>query len=104
MQVKAWVEAIDWTKVPDIPANNLGECLNNTQGAADAATNGWWTCGAHHRDSAYADYTWSRRGRLTAVPSRVCAIADIVACPEKNTWGLTFECVIYRPHLAGDAC
>lgn len=60
---------IDWAQVPNIPVTQLGGCSNasNSQAVADAATNGWWTCGGHTRS------------------------ADVVECPTKNTWGLSYD-------------
>ena len=68
-QVQQWINQIDWTKVPNIPVNQLGGCQNasNAQAASNAATNGWWTCGGYTRSS------------------------DVVSCPTKNVWGLSYE-------------
>jgi len=68
-QVQQWMSQIDWSKVPDIPVTQLGGCQNASNAAAvqNASANGWWTCGSHTRSS------------------------DVVACPEKNTWGMSFD-------------
>lgn len=69
-QVQEWMAAIDWSTVPNIPVTGLGGCQNttyNAQSIADAAANGWWTCGGHTRSS------------------------DVVACPQKMTWGVSFD-------------
>lgn len=68
-QVQEWMRAIDWSLVPDIPINQLGGCNNasNAQALADAANNGWWTCGGHTRST------------------------DVVSCPEKMTWGMSYD-------------
>lgn len=68
-QVQQWISQIDWSVVPNIPVNQDGGCQNasNAQAFANAATNGWWTCGGYTRSS------------------------DVVDCPQKNTWGLSYD-------------
>ncbi|KAK9895109.1 carbohydrate esterase family 4 protein [Cystobasidium minutum MCA 4210] len=68
-QVQEWISQIDWSQVPDIPVNAPGGCANatNAQAVTNASANGWWTCGGHTRSS------------------------DVVDCPEKNTWGLSYD-------------
>ncbi|KAF9189211.1 chitin deacetylase [Haplosporangium sp. Z 11] len=68
-EVKAWVKSIDWSKVPNLPVRkteSMGdppECAKNDQSDSDC----WWTCtGCHAPD-------------------------DVVECPNKNDWGLTFD-------------
>ncbi|KAL7410637.1 hypothetical protein BDY24DRAFT_170772 [Mrakia frigida] len=66
-EVKAWVAAIDWTQVPDYTPNvgpNL--CSDNPAALADTSRC-WWSCGQCNADT------------------------DIVTCPEKNTWGTSFD-------------
>lgn len=50
-EVQQWIKEVDLSNVPNIPLTNLGACSNasNSQAVADAAKNGWWTCGAHTR-------------------------------------------------------
>lgn len=67
-EVKAWVKEVDWTKVPNLPVRKTKspgdppECPSNV-----AKGDCWWTCtGCYHKD-------------------------DIVDCPGKKQWGLTFD-------------
>ncbi|KAK3828820.1 MAG: hypothetical protein J3Q66DRAFT_383459 [Benniella sp.] len=68
-EVKAWVKLVDWSKVPKLPirkVKNIGdapECPGHEVPAGDC----WWTCtGCFAED-------------------------DVVDCPNKNEWGLTFD-------------
>jgi hypothetical protein len=53
-------------KIPDIPPTT-GDCAGSPNATANAAANGWWTCGGHTRPT------------------------DITACPDKMTWGVSFD-------------
>ncbi|KAG7094006.1 hypothetical protein E1B28_007635 [Marasmius oreades] len=66
-EVKEWLKELDGWTIPNIPKNVDNLCSSNPQAAQDAAKNGWWTCGAHTRST------------------------DIVQCPEKGTWGVSFD-------------
>lgn len=66
-QVKEWLKELEGWSIPNIPKNVDNTCASNPQAAQDAAKNGWWTCGAHTRST------------------------DIVQCPEKGTWGVSFD-------------
>ncbi|KAJ6581925.1 hypothetical protein B0H19DRAFT_929585 [Mycena capillaripes] len=66
-QVKEWMKELDGYDIPDLSPTVDGSCVNDTAAAADAANRGWWTCGGYTRDT------------------------DIVACPEKMTWGVSFD-------------
>ncbi|KAG0036104.1 chitin deacetylase [Podila clonocystis] len=68
-EVKAWVKTVNWAKVPKLPirhTNSPGDppdCPKNDPPKADC----WWTCtGCYAPD-------------------------DVVDCPGKNQWGLTFD-------------
>ncbi|KAG6821215.1 hypothetical protein H0H93_004037 [Arthromyces matolae] len=63
-QVTEWLKELDGIDIPDIAPTVDGSCVNDTAAAADAANRGWWTCGGYTRST------------------------DIVACPEKYTWGV----------------
>lgn len=58
------LEGID---IPNIPPTKDGTCAGDPAAAAQAASRGWWTCGGYTRST------------------------DIVACPTKLDWGLTFD-------------
>ncbi|KAF8817444.1 hypothetical protein BYT27DRAFT_7126173 [Phlegmacium glaucopus] len=66
-EVQAWMKELDGFNIPDIPPTVDGSCVNDPAAAADAATRGWWTCGGYTRDT------------------------DIVACPTKLDWGVSFD-------------
>ena len=66
-QVKEWMKELDGHDIPDITPTVDGECASDPQAAAQAQQRGWWTCGG-----------WTSGN-------------DIVACPEKNTWGVSFD-------------
>jgi hypothetical protein len=53
--------------IPDIPPTADGSCAGDPNAAAEAANNGWWTCGGYTRDT------------------------DIVSCPDYLTWGVSFD-------------
>jgi len=61
------MKELDGYDIPDISPTFDGSCANDTAAAADAASRGWWTCGGYTRDT------------------------DIVACPDKMTWGVSFD-------------
>ncbi|KAJ7509806.1 carbohydrate esterase family 4 protein [Mycena galericulata] len=66
-QVMEWMKELDGYNIPDIAPTTDGSCVNDTAAAADAANRGWWTCGGYTRET------------------------DIVACPDKGTWGVSFD-------------
>ncbi|KAJ7073246.1 carbohydrate esterase family 4 protein [Mycena belliarum] len=66
-QVQEWMKELDGYNIPDLKPTTDGSCVNDTAAAADAASRGWWTCGGYTRDT------------------------DIVACPDKMTWGISFD-------------
>ena len=53
--------------IPNLQPTKDGSCASDLELAADAAGRGWWTCGG---------YT---------------SPMDIVACPDKYTWGVSFD-------------
>lgn len=55
---------LDGWDIPDLTPTADGSCVGDPVAAAAAADRGWWTCGSYTRDT------------------------DIVACPDKNTWGV----------------
>lgn len=65
-EVQEWMKELDGYNIPDI-ATTDGTCGGSPQAAANAAQNGWWTCGHYTRST------------------------DIVECPTKMTWGSTFD-------------
>ncbi|KAJ7181034.1 hypothetical protein C8R46DRAFT_1071273 [Mycena filopes] len=66
-QVQEWMKELDGYNIPDIAPTTDGSCVNDTAAAADAANRGWWTCGGFTRAT------------------------DITACPDKMTWGVSFD-------------
>lgn len=70
-QVKAWIQEIDWSKVPNIPvakglkdAPHFPECPPKEKVDKAAC---WWSC-----DGCVAD-------------------SDIMTCPQQGHWGLTYD-------------
>ena len=66
-QVQQWLTELDGVDIPNIRPTIDGDCAQDPQAALAAQTNGWWTCGGYTRDT------------------------DIVACPDKMTWGVSFD-------------
>jgi peptidoglycan/xylan/chitin deacetylase (PgdA/CDA1 family) len=66
-EVAQWMTELEGVDIPDIPLTVHGDCSQSPQQALSAQTNGWWTCGGWTRDT------------------------DIVACPDKLTWGVSFD-------------
>jgi hypothetical protein len=66
-QVQEWLKEIEGVDIPDIPVTVNGSCADTPANAAKSADYGWWTCTGTVRSS------------------------DIVSCPDKYTWGLTFD-------------
>ena len=65
-EVQEWMKELDGFNIPDINVTD-GTCAGSPQAAANAANNGWWTCGGYTRST------------------------DVVACPDKLTWGMSFD-------------
>ncbi|KAG6908967.1 hypothetical protein DXG01_002573 [Tephrocybe rancida] len=63
-EVTMWLKELEGKNIPNIAKTVDGSCVNDTAAAADAANRGWWTCGGYTRST------------------------DIVACPDKLTWGV----------------
>jgi len=53
--------------IPEFPPTVNGSCALNPDAVAQAPDRGWWTCGGHTRAT------------------------DITACPDKLTWGVSFD-------------
>ncbi|TDL23884.1 hypothetical protein BD410DRAFT_745865 [Rickenella mellea] len=66
-QVQAWMQELNGFNIPNIPPTADGTCVGDPTAASDAANRGWWTCGGFTR------------------------VTDIVACPNKLTWGVSFD-------------
>ncbi|KAG6866598.1 hypothetical protein C0991_002088 [Blastosporella zonata] len=66
-EVTEWLKEIEGKNIPNLAPTVDGSCVNDTAAAADAANRGWWTCGGYTRST------------------------DIVACPDKMTWGVSFD-------------
>ena len=67
-EVLQWIQEVQSSGVviPDFAPTVAGGCPANP-GPASNATNCWWTCGGCTRET------------------------DITTCPDKNTWGLTYD-------------
>jgi peptidoglycan/xylan/chitin deacetylase (PgdA/CDA1 family) len=65
-QVATWMKELQGYDIPDIPTTD-GTCAGSPNSTANAAANGWWSCGHYTRPT------------------------DIVACPDKFTWGVSFD-------------
>lgn len=62
-----WLKELEGVEIPDIPpTSGEGTCAENPEAAADPSRC-WWTCG----------------GCTSEI--------DVVSCPDKFTWGLTFD-------------
>ena len=66
-QVAEWMKELEGIDIPDLQPTQDGDCATDPQFALDAQSRGWWTCGG-----------WT-------------APTDIVACPDKMTWGVSFD-------------
>ncbi|KAK0548520.1 chitin deacetylase [Tilletia horrida] len=66
-QNKQWLSAVDFSSVPNITPSQDGSCASDPQLAAQAAQNGWWTCGGYTRST------------------------DVTTCPQTNTFGLSYD-------------
>ncbi|EIM83538.1 glycoside hydrolase/deacetylase [Stereum hirsutum FP-91666 SS1] len=78
-EVQQWIKDVanSGVTIPDIPLTVAGGCPSNPNAVTNASQNGWWTCGGYTRDT------------------------DIVDCPDKMTWGLTYDDgpAFYTPDL-----
>ncbi|KAH7890773.1 carbohydrate esterase family 4 protein [Phlebopus sp. FC_14] len=66
-EVSEWMQELNGFDIPDISPTADGTCVGDPAAAADAANRGWWTCGGYTR------------------------VTDITACPDKLTWGVSFD-------------
>jgi len=67
VEVEAWMKELEGHDIPALAPTVDGTCGGDPAAAADAANRGWWTCAGQTRDT------------------------DIVACPDKLTWGVSFD-------------
>jgi len=61
------MKELDGYDIPAFSPTADGSCAGDPAAAAESAKRGWWTCGGHTR------------------------VTDIVACPDKFTWGVSFD-------------
>ncbi|TFK26208.1 hypothetical protein FA15DRAFT_755226 [Coprinopsis marcescibilis] len=66
-EVQVWLEELEGHDIPDWSPTADGSCRGDPVANREAAERGWWTCGGHVRDT------------------------DVVECPDKNTWGVSFD-------------
>jgi hypothetical protein len=62
-----WMKELEGVTIPALNPTINGSCAADPTSAATAADRGWWTCGGHTRPT------------------------DIVSCPDKFTWGVSFD-------------
>ncbi|KAG2132817.1 carbohydrate esterase family 4 protein [Suillus clintonianus] len=67
VEVTQWMEELNGFNIPDITPTADGTCVGDPAAAAQASSRGWWTCGGYTRAT------------------------DITACPNKMTWGVSFD-------------
>jgi peptidoglycan/xylan/chitin deacetylase (PgdA/CDA1 family) len=77
--VQQWIQDVanSGVTIPNTTVTVVGGCPANPQAIADEANRCWWTCGGCTQDS------------------------DITTCPDKYTWGSTFDDgpAFYTPNL-----
>ncbi|OAX43962.1 hypothetical protein K503DRAFT_707420 [Rhizopogon vinicolor AM-OR11-026] len=66
-EVTEWLEELSGFDIPDLAPTADGTCVGDPTAASQAASRGWWTCGGYTRST------------------------DITACPDKMTWGVSFD-------------
>ena len=66
-EVQEWLKELDGVDIPDISPTVDGSCAGAPQAASEAQQRAWWTCGGYTSGN------------------------DIVACPDKLTWGVSFD-------------
>ncbi|KAI0315024.1 hypothetical protein OF83DRAFT_1201766 [Amylostereum chailletii] len=66
-EVKEWLKELDGVEIPNWAPTVDGSCANDPVAVSEAEKRRWWTCGK---------YT---------------GVSDILVCPDKLTWGLTFD-------------
>ncbi|KAG2157813.1 carbohydrate esterase family 4 protein [Suillus bovinus] len=66
-EVSEWMQELNGFNIPDLDPTADGTCVGDPAAAAQAASRGWWTCGGYTR------------------------VTDITACPNKLTWGVSFD-------------
>jgi hypothetical protein len=66
-EVQEWMKELDSFNIPGWSPTKDGACAEDPIAVSEAKDRGWWTCGAWTRDT------------------------DITACPEKYTWGVSFD-------------
>ncbi|KAF8074952.1 carbohydrate esterase family 4 protein [Lyophyllum atratum] len=66
-EVAQWMQELEGFNIPNLKPTVDGSCGGDPAAAADAANRGWWTCGGYTRST------------------------DIVSCPDKLTWGVSFD-------------
>ena len=78
------MKELDGFDIPDITPTKDGTCAGDPAAAAESAKRGWWTCGGYTRNTGIYSFFLYRHGRI----SEYNVSQDIVACPDKLTWGV----------------
>ncbi|KAG0205501.1 chitin deacetylase [Mortierella sp. GBA30] len=66
-EVKAWVKSVNWSKVPKLPIRKVEHMGDPPECKVEPKGDCWWTC------------------EMCTAPT------DVVDCPGKDNWGLTFD-------------
>lgn len=69
-EVAEWMQELNGFNIPDITPTADGTCIGDPVAATNAASRGWWSCGGYTR------------------------VTDIVACPDKLTWGVRYSWIL----------
>ncbi|KAF9522032.1 hypothetical protein CPB83DRAFT_920310, partial [Crepidotus variabilis] len=76
-EVAEWMKELDGHDIPSLSVTKDGSCPSDTAAAADAANRDW-----------LVDVRWTLPSYRSVI---ALVVADTVACPDKNTWGIRFE-------------
>jgi len=66
-EVQNWMRELEGFSIPEFPPTINGSCALDPAAVAEAPNRAWWSCGGHTRST------------------------DITACPDKLTWGVSFD-------------
>ena len=63
--MQEWLTELDGFYIPDLSPTTDGSCAGDPAAAAQAALNGWWTCGGYTRPTGESLYIFSLRKCMT---------------------------------------
>jgi hypothetical protein len=55
-EVKEWMKELEGFYIPNIQPTKDSTCAGDPAAAANAAKNGWWTCGGYTRSTGPTSY------------------------------------------------